>query len=681
MKPNSYSNRRLSARRAEHASRARRGIVRRAVRGAIAPLITLALGAAIASASTPDWLRGAAQSQTPKYPEETRAVVLYSEQVTTVAPNGEIKTQYREAIKILRPEGRDLGIVKIGFSKDTRVTYLKGWCIPSGGHDYQVKEKDAVETSLFSEILYSDSRIKLLEIPAAEPGNVIGYEYEQTRRPNVLQDVWDFQQEVPVLRARFELRLPGSWEYDSFWLNHPKQDPASAGSNTWAWEVENVPAIADEPSMPPWQALAGRLGVSYFAPAGATRAAQHASWHDIGRWYSRLSTDSRQASPEIKQKAAELTANAATVNQKITALAAFVQRDIRYVAIEIGKGGFQPHPAADIYSNHYGDCKDKATLLSAMLAEAGVKSYYVLINHARGVVTPDFPTAMEFDHVILAIQLPPDSGSSGFYAVQNDPKLGQLLFFDPTDPYVSLGFLPQSLQANYGLLVTEDSGSLIKLPLLPPSLNRLLRSAKLSLAPDGTLKGVVTEIRWGEPAADLRAQLLSLPEADRRKATEDFLSRFLGGFTLRGYQLKGLEDLSTNPILTYGFQADGYAQAAGDLLLVRPRVLGTKEEFALDPKDRKYPVEYGAATLQGDVVDIELPDGYKPDGLPEPLALDVGAASYKSKMEFEGNVLHYTRSYQVNDVLVPTDKLGDLKDFYHQIAEDENTSAILKKAQ
>jgi hypothetical protein len=81
------------------------------------------------------------------------------------------------------------------------------------------------------------------------------------------------------------------------------------------------------------------------------------------------------------------------------------------------------------------------------------------------------------------------------------------------------------------------------------------------------------------------------------------------------------------------------------------------------------------------MIDIKVPPGYKPDGLPGPLALDVGAANYKSKVEFDGSVLHHSRSYQVNDVSVPVAKLADLKGFYHEIAADENTSAIFKKTQ
>ena len=74
---------------------------------------------------------------------------------------------------------------------------------------------------------------------------------------------------------------------------------------------------------------------------------------------------------------------------RIKVLARFAQRDIRYAAIEIGIGGFQPHPASQVFSNRYGDCKDKATILSAMLAQIGVKSYYMPIHTDRGVDRED----------------------------------------------------------------------------------------------------------------------------------------------------------------------------------------------------------------------------------------------------------------------------------------------------
>lgn len=194
------------------------------------PLALLLLIAAVwsgsqALAAVPEWLRAAAQTSLPKYPEDTDAVLLWSEQITTVTDSGEVKTLYRRAYKILRPEGRDRGIVAAYFDNETYVSHLRAWSIPADGKDYEVKEKDAIETSAFTESLYGDTRHKVLKIPAADPGNVVGYEFEQKRRPTILQDEWQFQDDIPVRRARFELSLPPGWEYETFWLNYGKQKP------------------------------------------------------------------------------------------------------------------------------------------------------------------------------------------------------------------------------------------------------------------------------------------------------------------------------------------------------------------------------------------------------------------------------------------------------------------------
>src|SRR5439155_10266880 len=190
----------------------------------------------------------------------------------------------------------------------------------------------------------------------------------------------------------------------------------------------------------------------------------------------------------IQKKVAELSSGATTLLDKMQALASFLQHDVRYVAIEIGIGGDQPHPAGAVFRNRYGDCKDKATLLSTMLHEIGVESYYVLVDHRRGVVIPDVPSPYG-DHVILAIRLPESVPGTNLYAIVEHPKLGRLLFFDATNPYVPLGYLSYNLQDSYGLVATPDGGELFHLPLMAPSANLLSRSAKFSLSPTGVISG------------------------------------------------------------------------------------------------------------------------------------------------------------------------------------------------
>jgi hypothetical protein len=643
-------------------------------------LLFTAFATTAASAGAPEWLRAAARTSLPTYPAETEAVMLLDEQVTTVKDNGEITTLYRGAYKILRPQGEGYGTVVVFYDNETRLTFLKAWSIPASGAEYEVKEKDAVEVGVSASTLYSDNKRKVLKIPGSTVGSVVGYEYEQRDRPYVYQDRWWFQSSVPVKKARFVLRLPAGWEYETFWSNYAAKDP-QGGNGQWTWELEDLPAIEYEPSMPNWRAIAGRMAVNYFPPKPELKGRALSSWSDVGQWYGKLIADRRAITPEIKQKVTELTAAAADPLAKIRALVTFAQKDIRYVAIEIGIGGFQPHYARDIFSSRYGDCKDKVTLLSTMLKEIGVDSQYVLVHTERGVVASAHPTAMTFNHVILGIRLPAGTDTTTLYAVSEHPQLGKILFFDPTDSITPLGHLPASLQASAGLMVTAEGGEIATLPLMPPSLNRLLRVAKLQLTPSGTLVGEVQEVRGGYPAARRRSTLLDLPLAERNKVLENFLANSLGGFALQNLEVENLDNNDSNLVVRYKFVAQNYAKSVGDLLLLRPRVVGHKSSDVLEGKPRKYPLEFATASLDSDIFEIALPSGYTVDELPPPVEVKTAFAEYKSTVEVNGNVLRYQRDYKVHDVRVPVDKLEEMKKFYRQVAADERSSAVLKRVQ
>jgi uncharacterized protein DUF3857/transglutaminase superfamily protein len=630
-------------------------------------------------AGAPEWMRLAMALPLPTYPPETNAVKLLDEQITTVREDGEIRTTYRKAWKILRPEGRDLGIVGVAYDGDTKLTYLKAWALTAKGAEFEVKEKDFYEMNVGSGSLYDDVRTKGTKIDGTDVGSIVGYEYEQRERPYVFQDKWLFQQPLPVRKARFILQLPAGWEYRATWMNFPDQKPQAVGNNGWAWELENVPAIETEPLMPPWKAVAGWLAVTYVPSDSAQRTKSHASWSELGAWYAQLAAGRRDTTPEIKQKVAELTASAPNMLAKIRALAAFAQRGVRYVAIEIGIGGYQPHPARDIFSNRYGDCKDKATVLSTMLKEIGVESNYVIINATRGVTAPSFPSMLNFNHVILAIHLPVDVPIEHLYAIREHPTLGRLLFFDPTNEATPVGYLPTYLQKNYGLLVTEGGGELLELPLQDPLTNRLLRVGKIVLSSNGTISAQVQEVRWGDSATTRRYQLLAAQGAERDKLMESFLASFLGGFRLRKATVENLEKYDENLILNYEFDSENYAKIAGNLLLLRLRVLGAKGDDVMERKPRKLPVEFDSTTFQSDIYEFTLPPGFRADELPEPVKIDASFADYASKVELKGNVLRYQRDYTVKELLVPVAKLDELKKFNRVIAADERNAAVLTR--
>jgi hypothetical protein len=129
----------------------------------------------------------------------------------------------------------------------------------------------------------------------------------------------------------------------------------------------------------------------------------------------------------------------------------------------------------------------------------------------------------------------------------------------------------------------------------------------------------------------------------------------------------------------YSFEATNYAKNAGDLLLVRARVLGVKSSGLMETKEqRKYPVEFDGPTRDADVFDITIPQGYQVDELPLPTDADYSFASYHSKTTVGDNVIHYTRTFEVKELTVPVSQAEELKKLYRTIAGDERSVVVLK---
>lgn len=636
------------------------------------------------AANAPDWLRALVSVPVPAHDDETDAVVLYSETELTVQAPGKMKRLQRIAYKILRRDGEGYGVVRVDFSPQSRVTSLRGWSIPPEGKDFAVKDKEIVETAVTDVDggeLISDIRRKLMRIPAAVPGSIIGYEVEQDMQPYEMTDEWDFQDTVPVREARYSVRLPPGWSYKVFWLNFAETTSTEVAAGQWRWVASDLKPVKIERQMPPWRGIAGRMVLSLQPPGGAGGGFQ--SWQQVGSWYLSLANGRRDPSPQLRQKVQQLTASASDPLSKMQALATFVQKDIRYVAIELGVGGVQPHAANEVLTHGYGDCKDKVTLLSSMLKEIGIESHYVLINTARGSVTAGMPPNIGFNHAILAIQLPAGVDTSKLPAVVAHKTLGSVLFFDPTHPLISLGYLPGALQANYGMLVTPAGGELLALPQTSSALNGVARTAKLTLDENGTLHGDVTETWSGDGAAAQRYALRTAQQdVDQIKPVESMLTDSLSTFQILHATVGNLGTMERPLIWNYTLEIPRYPRTAGDLLIIRPRVLGSLSSGLLETKEaRQHPIEFEAPVRNTDVFEITVPAGYVPDALPPAVNEDLGSVAYRSSTTFAGNVLRYTRTLEVKELSVPPAKADALKRFYRVIESDERNSAVLKKAQ
>ena len=657
---------------------------RRVAAGLAAGLALAFACPAARAADPPDWMRAAAALPTPEHDAKALAYVMHSDYVLTVQPDKRLIRTERMAIRILRPGGESYGIVRRYFDAQTRITAMHGWSIPPVGKYFEGKERDLIESDLAgisNGELVSDLHSKILRIPSSSVGSLIGYEVESEIHPQVLNDEWDFQEEVPVRASSYTLRLPPGWSYKTTWINREAVEPVASGRDTWTWSVGESQRIYDEDFMPPWRGIAARMVVSLEPPAGQDRG--WSTWAEMGTWYTGLTRGRRDATREIQQKAAELTAAETTALDKMRALARFVQTDIRYVAIELGIGGYQPHAASEVFGHRYGDCKDKVTLLAAMLQSVGIDSYYFVINTVRGTVSADTPPNNDFDHMVLAVALPKDVSDPTLVATVTDPALGRLLIFDPTDDLTPFGSLSGPLQANYGLLVAPDGGRLVLTPQLPPDANSLTRVATLKLGADGTLSGDVREVWTGDRANQQRSQLRSVSaETDRIKPIETLLAHSLTKFFIsKAAVINAGTTASAKPFeWRYSIEAADYSKSVASLVMVRPRVFDEKGSGFLENKEpRHYAIEITSPLKDTDTFEIALPDGYEVDELPPPVKAEYDFGSYHSKSEVVGRTLRYTRTLEIRRISIPAAQAESLKEFFRKVFGDERQTAVLKR--
>jgi len=173
-------------------------------------------------------------------------------------------------------------------------------------------------------------------------------------------------------------------------------------------------------------------------PARTIMFSTFQSWEEIGTWYSNLERERRAPTAEVRAQADEIVRGQTSDVEKVRALYEWVSRNIRYVSLSFGVGRYQPHAAAEVLENRYGDCKDKTTLLEALLEAEGFHGLPVLIN-SRADIDPDIPTPLQFDHAITFISLN-----------------GQDYWLDPTIGVGPFGYLLPQLRGERALVATGD---------------------------------------------------------------------------------------------------------------------------------------------------------------------------------------------------------------------------------
>jgi hypothetical protein len=623
----------------------------------------------------------AAKTPTPSTAGDAPAVMLFEEYLITIDAQNRAVERQRYAVRILKPQGRSDAHCEAEYDTDEKLNYFRSWTVAADGHQFQAMETDFKDVGAYGDReMQSSERFRIVNPPGADPGSVVVCEMEGSLRPYMSDEDWQIQLPIPVVDEALELALPPGGRYAESWSRFKPVKPVEIGANDLRWEIKDVPALDLENihCTPPWEALAARMSIKW---GDSAVKGVNDQWRAIGLWQEQLEEHRSDPTPEITARAQELTAGTPDLYTKLSRITDFIQKNIRYFVVMRGIGGWQAHYAADIYRNRYGDCKDKTTLLIAMLQAIGVRAHYLHVDSQRGTINPEAPS-LAGNHMITAIELPDG---------ENDPRLlarvkvangKTLLIFDPTDEQTPVGLIRAALQGAWGNISNGADSQVVQMPVLPPEAAGRNRKGSFTLTSDGVLSGDVAEVFAGEEARQERTFIKENNSKDIHEELEKSIGAELPNLTFKGYEFHQTDELARPLDLDLHLSASSYAHPAGPLLLLRPRVLGSHARAVNDVMagtPRAYPIEIGHPGKWRDSFDIAIPSGYVVDETPDPVDLDVDFASYKSAVSVKGNQLHYEREYVVRQVEIPPDKAADFRKLESAILADEKGTAVLKK--
>lgn len=628
----------------------------------------------------PAWFRQAAAGGAPAYAKDVPAVVLLDEQHVSFDASGKLVTTENHVVKILVREGRGFAAAYASYlASFSKVRDMNGWLLRPDGTVKAYGKKEIVDRIADDDDVYNEGRVKIIDAASdADAGYVFGYTTTTEDTPLFYQDIWGFQGRLPTVLSRYTLSLPTGWKASNVTFNHAAIAPQINGTS-YTWELRNLAPVPPEPLSPSVKNMTPYIAVNY-APESNNQTVNRAfaDWMEVSKWGSGLHDAQVIVDDAVAAKARELTQNSKTELEKITAVGKYVQ-NLQYISIDIGVGygnGYKPRPSNTVLGRGYGDCKDKANLMRAMLRVLKIESYPIAIYSGDPTyVRAEWASPSQFNHCIIAVKVSDETKSP---TVIEHAKLGRLLIFDATDPYTGVGDLPDYLQGSFALIMAGENGGLSKMPMTPPDTDLLERTVAIDLSAAGEIKGKITERASGQTSTVFRREIRSLSAPQYRQAIEGWLTRGATGAKL-------VDVKSTDRQADAGFDLDvefsaaNYGQLMQNRLLVfKPVIVGRRDGVFLTEAKREQPVVLDSNSMKETSI-FTLPAGFVVDELPDPVKLETAFGKYTADYEVKDGKLFFKRSLSTSRTTVAVDKYNTVRDFYQKIMAAEQSPVVLLK--
>lgn len=562
------------------------------------------------------------------YPDADILVIL-DERIVEAFEDGRSTKTSRMVFKVMKERGKDYADIDIGYnSRIATASIVYARTITPGGEVLPLRKNATKVITPFEKYpSYSDYKKLVFSMPGVTLGSIVDYKVViQEKKPTmegIFSSRWIFQGTNPVLLSRYEVIVPKDMKLKYYPVSPLKDVPLSpvtmqqGDKKTYLWEYKNIPQILGEESMPPWDEVAFGILLTNLD-----------SWEGFSSWYREKKKGKTEPDRAIKEKVAELTKDLSAPKEKVEALFNYVKRQIRYVNIDLGKSGYEPASAPEVFKNKYGDCKDKSTLLISMLKCAGIPAYYVAIPTDKvGNWIRYFPYPFQFNHCIVALE-----------------KEEEYSFIDPVAENYPLDYLPESDQ-NRDVLIFQDQKTIIaRTPLARPEEKVHYTQYRINVGADGS---ILAEGKWfglGGGEAYFRSLFADLTPTEMREVVEESVNKVFPGAKLLECTHSDGNNCKEDFVVKIRLYAEDYCKKAKDFLLFTLPEVGEGCGDA-GKKDRRYPIVSGTNSCNKKEVEFNIPEGHEVYHLPESVEIANPYFEFRSDYRREGEKVIYKEEF------------------------------------
>lgn len=619
----------------------------------------------------PEWLKEIVNNPR-QIPLDEKAGVLVLRDVADIEINPSSKTviHYQYAYQILNSDGESYGTINLPVSPHIKVKSIQGWVVNENGEYTKLQKENIIEINASeTAAYYDDYRVLVASLPGVKPGIIAAFEAEvEDKDWTSLYQQYVFQQDQPVVFAKCAVTIPENWEfYKADWMMEGIEFTQT--DNRYVWIAHNLPYQEREPLSPPLSYLSKRIAISCYDP-------DHRSdnffrdWSDVSRWCARVYEKPAIPLDEMIRTSKDICSNAGSFDKIIQAIANFMQREIRYVAIEIGKERWEPRTADKTLFNRYGDCKDKTTLMRSLLQVHDIRSIPVLAN-TRMNVNEKLASPFQFNHCIIAIALPE---KSRFRKSPEAVKYGWL-FFDPTSSTVKLGELPPQLRGSQVLLGLDQDSSLVTLPWSESGIHNKIRRLRGEIKSDGSFTAQVTVIQKGDWAAyqkQLNREVSMQRQIERwRKQFSDVIP----GLNIVDFKTT---DQTDSVVMSFMITGDRLIRKVGNFIILHPDIFRKAMAAELNDPMRQQPIWFGQAQEVEADIRWSIPEQWKTSQDTFKIeGVCTGAALYLETNCSPGILSHYSR-YSTSGMLMKAEENQKALEFSRQLSQLESHAVLFK---